>query len=380
MVRKRSPVRVRPRAYFLILDLKASSQKIKKAVEILRKGGVIAIPTDTVFGFVCPYWSKEGIERIFKIKKREKTKTLGIFISDKKEVNKFARKITETRKRLIYNLWPGPLTLLFEAKRNIPPYLIHPKKNTVSLRIPSHPVPLRLCREAGPLVQTSVNISGEKEIFKYKEVIKKFGNMVDYVYPQDASYSVPSTILDVSKTPFVMVRKGPVGIAKIENVLLKKIKISSDIKTNILFVCTGNTCRSPLAMGIFYKLLPENLKDKINIKSAGLRTTEGFPISDKTLTVLKENYNVNLNYLKTHILKKEHLEWADFIYVMEKTHLREIQKMGYYEKTKLLCSNKRLIEVPDPFGKDLLTYRNVAKLIERCIKKIIKEIEYRYSK
>ncbi len=345
---------------------------------MLKKGGVIAVPTDTVFGFVTPWWSKEGIERIYTIKKREIKKILGLFIGNKEEVKKFTKNLSETRKRLIYNLWPGSLTLLFKAKQKIPFYLIHPERKTISLRIPSHPVPLKLCKEVGPLVQTSVNISGEKEFTRYREVFEVFSKDVDYVYPQDSYGKIASTILDVSKYPFCLERKGPLGIAQIENVLLKKIKINKNIKTNILFVCTGNTCRSPMAMGIFYALLPEKLKDFVNVKSAGIRAYEGLPVAENTLKILEKEYKVNLNYIRTKSLKSEDLEWADFIYVMEKNHLRELQKLGYYEKTRLLCCDKKIEEIPDPFGRDMEFYRKVAKLIKSSIKKIIKEIEYRY--
>lgn len=361
------------------MDLRASSRSFQKAVEILKKGGVIAVPTDTVFGFVTPWWSKEGIERIYRIKRREKRKIMGLFIGEKKEAKKFAKNITETRKRIIYSLWPGSLTLLFQARKKISSYLIHPTRKTISLRIPSHPVPLKLCKEVGPLVQTSVNISGQREFTKYREVFERFGRYVDYVYPQDSYGKIASTILDVSRYPFFMERKGPVGIAQIENVLLRKIKLSKKIKTNILFVCTGNTCRSPMAMGIFYALLPKRLKDYVNIKSAGIRAYNGLPVAENTLRILENEYRVNLNYMRTKSLKREELEWADFVYVMERNHLREIQKMGYYEKTRLLCSDRKLREIPDPYGNDIQFYRKVAKLIERCIKKIVKEIEYRYK-
>lgn len=379
MVRKRPPVRIRPRALQISLEIKIPQKSFKKAVEILKKGGVIIVPTDTVSGFVTPYWSFEGINRIYKIKRREKGKVLGLFISDNKDVKKFARNVTETRKRIFLNLWPGQLTLLFRAKNNIPDCLVHKGKKTVSLRIPSHPLILKLINEVGPLVQTSVNISGEKEITKYSEIFEKFGKYVDYVYPQDSYGNISSTILDVSKYPFKLIRKGPVGISHIENVLLKKIKLSKDIKTNILFLCTGNTCRSPMAMGIFYSLLDKELKELVNVKSAGLSTYDGLFISENTLKVLQKFYNVNLSYYRTKKLRREDLEWADFIYVMEKKHLREIQKMGYYEKVRLLYPGEEPYDIPDPFGKDFEFYVDVSKIIEESIKKILKEIKYKYS-
>jgi len=361
------------------LDLKAHSERLKKVIEILKKGGIVALPTDTVFGFVTPYWSLEGLERIYKIKRRERKKRMGIFVAEKEDVSKFAKNLTETRKRLIYSLWPGEITFLFKAKKSVPEYLIHPVKKTISIRIPSHPLILRLCKEVGPLIQTSVNISGEKDIIEYKEVLKKFGNEIDYVYPQDAQNKMPSTILDLSRYPFKLLRKGPITLPQIENALLRKIKIDGKIKTNILFVCTGNTCRSPMAMGILYHLLPRKLREKINVKSAGTSAIDGFPISKETLFILEKDYRVNLTHLRTQSFKREHLDWADFIYVMERKHLREIQKMGYYEKTKLLCYQDKLKEIPDPFGKKISEYRKVSQIMERCIKKIVKDLKWRYD-
>ncbi|MEN3043843.1 MAG: L-threonylcarbamoyladenylate synthase [Candidatus Hydrothermales bacterium] len=361
------------------MELKTPKKSFRKALEVLKKGGVIAIPTDTVSGLVTPYWSQEGVKRIFSIKKRESEKTLGLFISQSKELRLFTKNITETRKRLIHNLWPGSISLLFKAKENLPEYIVHREKKTVSVRIPNHPVPLSLCSLAGPLVQTSVNISGHKEINDYEEIEKKFGKYVDFVYPQNSYGNSASTILDVSKYPFLLLRKGPIGITQIESLLLKKIKISKSIKTNILFVCSGNTCRSPMAMGIMYSLLKQNLRDLVNIKSAGVDTIDGLLIAENTLKVLEKVYNLDLSYYRTRKLKKDDLEWADFIYVMEKKHLREIQKMGFYEKAKLLNLIDGFKDIPDPFGKDYSYYLYVSKLIEKNIKLIVKEIEYRYS-
>ncbi|MEN3046729.1 MAG: L-threonylcarbamoyladenylate synthase [Candidatus Hydrothermales bacterium] len=361
------------------MESKDKRKELRKAIEILKKGGVIAIPTDTVSGFVTPYWSSEGVKRIFSIKERETEKKFGLFISDPKELNIFTKNLTETRKRLVYNLWPGPISFLFKAKERLPDYIVHKEKKTVSVRIPNHSVPISLCKEAGPLVQTSVNISGQKEINDYTQIEKEFGKYIDFVYPQNSPGTLASTIIDLSKYPFILVRKGPIGIAQIENILLRKIKISKSIKTNILFVCTGNSCRSPMAMGIMHSLLKPDLKELIDIRSAGTEATSGLPISENTIRILKERYNLDLSHYKTRRLSREDLEWADFVYVMEKRHLREIQKMGFYEKVRLLNLVDKSKEIPDPLGKDYKFYLFISKLIEKNIKRIIKELEYRYS-
>ena len=97
------------------------------------------------------------------------------------------------------------------------------------------------------------------------------------------------------------------------------------------------------------------------------------------LFTIRTNYLQKCPNYRTKKLRREDLDWADFIYVMEKKHLREIQKMGYYEKVSLLYPGEDPSDIPDPFGKDFKFYVDVSKIIEESIKKILKEIKYRYS-
>jgi tRNA threonylcarbamoyl adenosine modification protein (Sua5/YciO/YrdC/YwlC family) len=353
------------------MDSCAGAISLKKARAVLKRGGVIVIPSGNFFEFACIYNSREGINRILRIENRLR-KDFILLLDKKERVKDFIKNFTETRKRVIFNLTPGNIVFIATPKKRVLPFVFNEK---IMIKIPVYPFLLRLVKEVGPIISTEFELSRRKKIIRYKDLEKILKDKIEFIYPQDAEGFRYSTFLDIRKYPFKMIKKGEVSISRIENVLLKKIKLSRDIKTNILFVCTGNTCRSPMAMGILASMLPSDLKELVNIKSAGISTYSGMPVSDYTLKILKGNYGVNLGYYKSQKISYEVLDWADFVYVMEKVHLREIQRLGYYEKTSLLCDT----DIPDPFGMDYGEYLKTAKKIENGVRRIVKELIYRYS-
>lgn len=354
--------------------------EIEKAVEVIKKGGVIVLPTDTVMGLGTHFLNLNGQKKIYKIKKRKLEKPLIIFIRDKEDLKKFVKpsKLFVLRERIISNFWPGPITLIFYSKIK-GNFLWISKENKVAIRIPDHPFILELLEKTGPLATTSANLSGKAPAKSYKKLDSFIKREVDYVIPENSYGLSPSTVLDVSSFPFKLLRKGPVSIVRIEELILRKIKIDRKIPLNILFVCSGNTCRSPMAMGLMRKYLPPYLRKIVKLKSRGTDAIPGVPLSENAKIVLGE-IGIDLSFHRAKPLDVDTLEWADFIFVMERKHFAAISKFGFGEKVRLLSGySSDKTEIFDPYGKGLDEYRRVLKIMKEPIKKIVKDIEWRYE-
>lgn len=168
---------------------------IKKAVKILKSGGVIAFPTETVFGIGALLNKPRAIRRIFKIKKRPKNKPLQILVANMKqalELGKFSSKALKLTKKN----WPGPLTLLVYKTKKVPK-LITGGTDKVGLRMPAHKTILSLIRKVGPIVSTSANISGEKPFLNAKAVAKELRGL-DYIISGIVRLGKASKVIDAT--------------------------------------------------------------------------------------------------------------------------------------------------------------------------------------
>lgn len=184
-----------------------------KAKEILKAGEVIAVPTDTVYGLAGSAGSLAAIEKIYKIKGRDFNKPLVVMCSDISKVKELVQGWDSKIEKLANKYWPGALTLIFERNNNVPDKIVNGQA-TVGIRIPAHEGLLDLLKASGePLVVTSANRSGDAELVKAAQVEKEFSSEIAGVVADDASQKgQPSTILDVSVTPWKVLREGPIKI------------------------------------------------------------------------------------------------------------------------------------------------------------------------
>ncbi len=161
--------------FLVLLKMEVTKQSIKaidKAVSFLKRGGVIICPTDTVYGFLAAAQNKKAVERIYKIKKRPKSKSLPVFVKDIKMAQEIAF-IDEKQLKILKKFWPGKYT--FVLKRKSGQKLFGVDKNTIALRIPKHRFLNSLLKKINkPLVQTSVNISGSDNLTKVSDIINIF--------------------------------------------------------------------------------------------------------------------------------------------------------------------------------------------------------------
>lgn len=356
---------------------RTDNKGLEEAISVLRKGGVIAFPTDTVYGIGCDADDNSAITRIFKMKKRKREKPLVMFISHKRLIRDFVIKPTNTRRRLCENFFPGPLTLIMKAKKSAPQGLLSRNK-TISIRIPDNNFLKRLLmRYKKSLATTSANISGEMPPTKYKNIKLD----VDLLLMNDTIPSgIPSTILDLAHYPFVLRRKGSISIFTIERYIPSKARFDESIVFNVLFVCTGNSCRSPIAEGIFKKFLQEKRLKNVHVSSCGILAGDGFfPSKNAVLAAHERGYNIE-EHRSRHINRKI-VGTSDLILCMEIFHKNEVYSLLPKCKDKVFLLTEfhgKDGEIDDPIGGDMSVYRKVTKDLERYVKKVADEFELRY--
>ena len=163
---------------------------IQKAAEIIKKGGVVVYPTDTVYGLLGDARNERAVAKIFKIKKRPKTKPLAIFVKNIKMARKYAF-MNKKQEKFLKKNWPGKITVILKSKNNLSEDVMA-KNKTIGIRIPNCKlVNLLLKKISFPLAQTSANISGNSATTKIKEVLEQF----------ERKKIVPDLIIDAGDLP-----------------------------------------------------------------------------------------------------------------------------------------------------------------------------------
>ncbi|MCX6718148.1 MAG: L-threonylcarbamoyladenylate synthase [Candidatus Staskawiczbacteria bacterium] len=176
--------------------LKKKNANIKKIVTALENGAVVVCPTDTVYGFLADATNKKAVDRIYKIKKRSKTKPLPVFVKDFKMAKELAE-IDEKHAKALKSKWPGKYTFILNKKKV---KLYGTDKNTIALRIPKYKFLNDLLKKINkPLVQTSVNISGNSTLAKISDIIEQFGKYdIIIIDAGNLKKSKPSKIIDLT--------------------------------------------------------------------------------------------------------------------------------------------------------------------------------------
>jgi L-threonylcarbamoyladenylate synthase len=192
----------------LMLTMNISQRDTKKGVSILKKGGVIAFPTDTVYGLGADAFNSTAVERIYKIKDRSKSNPFPLLVADVKQLAALAEPIPELARFLARQFWPGGVTLVLSKADSVPAYLA--SGSTIAVRVPDHPTCLTLLQHlARPLIGTSANISGQPPALTADEVRQQLGERVDLIIDGGrCPGGRESTVLDITVEPPVVIREG----------------------------------------------------------------------------------------------------------------------------------------------------------------------------
>jgi len=180
---------------------------IERAVEILRRGGVIIYPTDTIYGLGCDITCKEAVEKIRLIKGRDDKKPMSFVCADLANVSQYAR-VSNYAYRILKRYLPGPYTFVLPATRETP-RMLQSKQKTVGLRVPDHPVPLAVIKELGnPIISTSANRSSEEVLTDPSQLEEVLGSQVDLILECGQLPILPSSVISLVGDKAEILRRG----------------------------------------------------------------------------------------------------------------------------------------------------------------------------
>jgi len=204
---------------------------LNMAVEVLRRGGLVAFPTETVYGLGADALNEEAVRKIFEAKGRPPDNPIIVHVGNMEQVYSLVEDVPPDAERLMEAFWPGPLTLIF-YKSPIVSYIVTGGSPKVGIREPQNEIALTLLNLFGrPIAAPSANASGRPSPTKAEHVIEDLGDKVDLIIDGgDVSFGVESTVLDITTDPPVLYRPGACPKEEIEKVLKKKIVFWKEVK------------------------------------------------------------------------------------------------------------------------------------------------------
>jgi L-threonylcarbamoyladenylate synthase len=188
------------------------------ALAVLQSGGLVAFPTDTVYGLGAMAFRPEAVEALFVAKGRPEKRAIPVLLSHSKDLEKVASDVSASVARLAAVFWPGPLTIIVPKRADIPS--IVSSSQTVAVRVPDHDVARKLIRLSGPLAVTSANLSGQPAAQTAEEALRQLGGRIEMILDGGRSPGgLASTIVDCSGVGAPVLRAGPVTTEQIQAAL-----------------------------------------------------------------------------------------------------------------------------------------------------------------
>jgi len=193
-------------------------QSVQTARQIIQQGGLVAFPTDTVYGLAADPFSPAAIERLYAAKERDLSKAIAILVGEAEQLHQITPGFTKAAGKLAAHFWPGALTLVVSRRPDLPPQLS--ALPTIGIRMPNHPFALSLLKAAGPLATTSANRSGAENPLTAADVLSQLSGRIELILDGGACPGgVPSTVVDCTIPDVKILREGAIPAAEILSIL-----------------------------------------------------------------------------------------------------------------------------------------------------------------
>jgi len=388
-----------------VIDLRQADDRrdvVHRAVQTLAEGGLVVFPTETVYGVGASARNVAGVNRIFEAKGRRRQAPLALAIKSAEEALDYVPHPGRIAERLARRCWPGPITLVMDRNGGIgqgsigqagieqagigpgaegglidqlpaPVRQVVAPNGTVGMRVPAHDTILAILQMlAGPIALTSANRTGEAAAVSAQQAIASLGDHVALVLDDgNCRYGQPSTVVRTTAEGFRCLREGVVSQSALD-------RLSSMI---ILLVCTGNTCRSPMAEVLMRRLIAGKLRCPVEeldqrgvlVASAGIAAAPGCGPSAEAVVVMEEKSLCLANHASQPLTEKL-VRHADLILTMTGAHRQAILRRwpGAAARTETVLANAG--DIGDPIGGPISIYRECAEQIEAALRARVEEL------
>jgi protein-tyrosine phosphatase len=348
---------------------------VHRAVQALVEGQLIALPTETVYGLAASACRPDAVERLLNVKGRPVGQPFTLAIKSAEEAADYVPDLSPLARRLARRCWPGPVTLVVdnghrdglvgqlprEVRQIVAP------SGTVGFRVPANNTSQDVLRMlTGPIILTRANRTGQIEAVTAQEVVEFLDGDVAMVLDDGpCRYGQPSSVVRVKSNDFEILREGVVGEATLRRLA----------GVMVLFVCTGNTCRSPMAellmrdrLARCLKCSPVELDQRgIVVMSAGIAAAPGCPPASEAVQVMREQ-NLDLSPHEAQPLTEQLVRHADLVLAMTHSHMQSIVERWPESagRTNLLMPDR--VDIADPIGQSVGAYRHCAAQISAGVK------------
>lgn len=337
---------------------------LEPAVTALREGGLVALPTETVYGIAVNLEKPESVRRLLEVRRSPAEKHITVHIGERDALRRVVPgPIPPAAQRLIRRFWPGPLTLVFPT----------PDGQGVGVRFPNHKVACDLVHRSGVRVGApSANVSGAAPALTGEEVLRAFDGRLDVLVDSGPTrHKGASSVVRVEGSRVEVLREGAIPRAVIEEV---------NVATT-LFVCTGNTCRSPMAAALFRAMLAGRIGVREGelesrghrVISAGTAAGYGGAATEEAEIAVKE-LGGDLGSHVSQPVTVAMIEDADRVFVMTARHKEVLEEWMPEHAGKIRLLDPKGEEIRDPVGGSLPVYRESAKRIHEGLRERLQEI------
>jgi protein-tyrosine phosphatase len=352
-------------------------QEIQRAAELLSAGKLVVLPTETVYGVAGVLSDPQANALLSELRHPSAARSFTVHIARGEDALQFLGEVNDFARRAMRKLWPGPIGLIFDVpqgrRRQVAKDLNVAEEDlydgsSITLRYPDHPVFEEIAgRVKGPVAL----ISGERGVHQVGDLSEAILSRVEAVFDAGATrFSKPSTLVRIKENSYEIERAGVYDERIIDRLL----------RTTILFVCSGNTCRSPMAEAIARQYLaqrlsvsPEELEDRggISVMSAGRFAMPGAPAAPQAVEALRA-MGLDLSRHRSQALSVELIHQADFIYAMTQNHAKTVVSLVPASADKVSALDPER-DIEDPIGSDLPVYVQVADVLKALIEKRLAE-------
>lgn len=191
--------------------------QMNEICDVIQKGGIVAFPTETVYGVGIHFDDEEALERLMEAKNRDYSKAITLMVTDKKDISQYAY-ISSQAQKMIDQFMPGMITLIFKKKESVRDSMTN-GKSTIGIRIPDSEFVLSLLKKVGPMLVTSANLSQHSNTTSTQEVLNQLDGRIDLVVDGKTSDNIASTVVDVSQDEIKILRAGKITKEQIEEAI-----------------------------------------------------------------------------------------------------------------------------------------------------------------